>query len=254
MTDEERLLAEKYGGEKTEGFFADYTRLQNGEPLAYLIGNIPFLSTTIYLDLPDGVHGDRPLIPRPETEFWVEQVIRDMQRSTPPSRVLDLCAGSGCIGVAVLKEVPETRVDFAEIDPGLHSVIANNIAKNTIDPLRTRIFGGSLFENISDATPYDWILTNPPYIDETLGRVTQSVRDYEPPRALYGGDSGLVLIREIIQTSMQYLTPTGTLVIEHEPEQAQFIQSLASECDFSTTTYTDQYGTERFTYLTRKTT
>ncbi len=251
MTDAERLLEEKYPGQKAEGFLADVARLQHGEPLAYILGNTPFLNTTIYLDLPEGLVGDRPLIPRPETEFWVAQVLKDIEKETPPYRILDLCAGSGCIGVAVLKEIEETRVDFVEIDSGLHGVIQRNIVENGIDPDRTTTMGGSLFQNVTGI--YDWILTNPPYIDESLGRVAQSVRDYEPKGALYGGDGGLVLIREIIQTGMRYLTSSGTIVIEHEPEQTEFIHSFASECGFHTTTYPDQYGTERFTYLTRKT-
>ena len=103
MTQEQHwLLKEKYHGEKTDGFFADCKRLALGEPLAYLIGWTPFLNTKIWLD-------SHPLIPRPETEFWVERAITSMRENAQdtlgflaePAKVLDLCAGSGCIGVAM---------------------------------------------------------------------------------------------------------------------------------------------------------
>ncbi len=100
--DEVWLLREKYQGVKTDAFFEDCARLKNGEPLAYIIGSIPFLNTTIFLDA-------HPLIPRPETEFWVEKAIAHMNVRAP-LRILDLCAGSGCIGVAVLTARKETRV------------------------------------------------------------------------------------------------------------------------------------------------
>ena len=103
--DIEWLLEEKYSGEKNDAFFADCKRLALGEPLGFLIGHVPFLDTTIYLD-------SKPLIPRPETEYWTEAVIADIKTNYPARdlentpgaeqlRVLDLCAGSGCIGVAI---------------------------------------------------------------------------------------------------------------------------------------------------------
>ena len=161
--DEAWLLKEKYHDEKSEAFLNDCNRLKNGEPLAYVIGSIPFLSTTIFLD-------SHPLIPRTETEFWVEKIIAEMRsKKEMPLRVLDLCAGSGCIGVAVLHTLPMVCVDFGEIDTDHHSTIRKNILENNIDPLRTNIFEGSLFDEITET--YDYILSNPPYIDKSLVRV-----------------------------------------------------------------------------------
>src|SRR5512138_3415194 len=97
VREEEWLLKEKWNGEKSEGFFADCQRLRDGEPLAYVIGHTPFLNTIIYLD-------SKPLIPRVETEFWVEKAIMEIQdfsrgQTLGTVQVLDVCAGSGCIGV-----------------------------------------------------------------------------------------------------------------------------------------------------------
>ncbi len=249
--DGEWLLKEKWNGEKTEGFFADCTRLQSGEPLAYVIGHIPFLDTTISLLT-------RPLIPRPETEYWVEKVIVDINSKTmphfkgltPKMRVLDLCAGSGCIGVAVAKAVPYARVDFVEIDRGHHSTILTNVVQNKIDTDRIHILGGSLFDEVVGT--YDFILSNPPYIDLSLNRTDESVINYEPHRALFAEDKGFCLIREIITKASQYLNDGGMLVIEHEPEHVERITLLADECGLTTSqTKKDQFGIERYTILTR---
>ncbi len=256
--DEEWLLKEKYQGEKTEGFFADSARLESGEPLAYIIGHIPFLNTMIYLDLPVRQAGSRPLIPRTETEFWVEKIINKIialrvHSATPqhtPIRVLDLCAGSGCIGVAVLKAIPESTVDFAEIDRTHHSTIGENIRRNGINESRTKILGGDLFECITDT--YDYILTNPPYIDPSIDRTQESVKKHEPNIALYGGEKGMEIISHIIQSAPKFLKQNGVLVIEHEPEQCESIQAKARESELCMNTRRDQFGIKRYTYLIRK--
>ncbi len=247
------ILKEKYNGEKTEGFFTDCARVSSGEPLAYVIGFIPFLNTKIYLDLSAGQAGSHPLIPRTETEFWVSKIItkiNSFRGSTPKLRILDLCAGSGCIGIAVLKEIESTRVDFVEIDTGHHPTILKNIVENGIDSSRAQIFEGNLFENVTEQ--YDYILTNPPYVDPVLDRVESSVKKYEPKIALYGGKNGLEIITDIIEKSPIFLKKNGVLIIEHEPEQSKTISTKAHSVGFCADTYPDQFGVLRYTTLTRK--
>ena len=216
--DESWLLKEKYNGEKTEGFFADCVRLKNGEPLAYVIGHIPFLDTKIFLAPTEDETGVRPLIPRVETEYWVEKVIAEMQaREKRDLRVLDLCAGSGCIGIAVLTAIPNARVDFGEIDARLHPLIEKNVRENSIDTSRMHIYGGNLFETITGT--YDYILSNPPYIDPVLNRTEQSVHTHEPHLALYGGKDGLELILNIIEHSHLHMCALSVLYIQQEQEQ-----------------------------------
>ena len=204
-------------------------------PEAYVIGSIPFIHTEIYLD-------SKPLIPRTETEYWVDLAIKEIQNGeiTAP-RILDLCAGSGCIGVAVLKEIPEAFIDFAEINKNHHKTIKKNILENKLDSSRTEILGGNLFENISDS--YDFILSNPPYIDSLLKhRVQRSVAEFEPEEALYGGESGLEVIMEIISKAPKYLNPGGILYIEHEPEQVEFISKQPNFIESKK----DQYNVTRY--------
>ncbi len=238
--DEEWLLNEKYLGERTEEFFADCERLAHGEPLAYVIGHVPFLNTTIFLD-------SRPLIPRAETEYWVSEC---MPLIGPTATVLDLCAGSGAIGVAVAKALPATQIDFGEIDVQHHDTIKKNIELNDIAPSRTMIWGGDLFEKI-DRT-YDVILANPPYIDATLNRTESSVLDYEPHQALFANAQGLGVIERIIVDAPKHLRNTGVLIIEHEPEHTDAIKCLGEKNGFTVTTHVDQYNVLRYTILVRK--
>lgn len=239
--DSERLLKEKYNGEKTAGFFADCKKLAMGEPLAYLIGHAPFLDTTIYLD-------SHPLIPRTETEFWTEKAIAEIEKaSLPVPRILDLCAGSGCIGVAVAKALPKALVDFSEIDADHIPTIKKNLQENGIDTKRTNVVHSSLFTKLPNK--YDFILSNPPYIDETLNRVDGSVTDFEPHIALFGGKGGVEIISQIITEAKEHLVSGGQLWLEHEPEQTDTIEELGNEHLYTVTTGRDQYGTERYSVL-----
>lgn len=236
------LLEEKYHGEQTAAYQQDVQRLEEGEPLAYLIGHVPFLETTISLE-------SRPLIPRPETEYWVKHIIADIQKEAAP-RVLDVCAGSGCIGIAVLAHT-FAHVDFAEIEIAHHTTITKNAEGNNIAPDHYRVFGGNLFEHISET--YDFILSNPPYIDpQRHTRVQASVREHEPHEALFAKEHGMYFLRQIIVRATKYLSPHGTLVLEHEPEHMTDIQTAGRENGFTEIhTYKDQYGVDRYTRLQR---
>lgn len=245
------LLREKYNGEKSEAFFADCKRLALGEPLGYLIGHVPFLDCQIWLD-------SHPLIPRTETEYWTEKAITELQQrpdtlpdlglGRTPIKVLDLCAGSGCIGVAVAKAVPETLVDFAEIEKNHLPTIEKNIASNNIATNRTRVRQSNLFSAFADDV-YDMVLSNPPYINADLNRVDDSVVNFEPHLALFGGSGGTEIIEQLIKEAPAHLTPNGQLWIEHEPEQASVIIHLAEQSGFSATAHNDQYGIQRYSIL-----
>jgi release factor glutamine methyltransferase len=242
--EEQWLLQEKYNGEKSEGFFTDCERLKAGEPLAYIIGHIPFLGCTIYLD-------SHPLIPRPETEYWVEKAIKIIKNDFPRQglgknvNILDLCAGSGCIGVAVGKAISEANITFAEIDPTHLPTINKNCTENTV--LNITTVESNLFESVSGT--FDYIFSNPPYIDPALDRTETSVKNHEPHLALYGGQDGSKLILSIIASAPAFLNPQGELWLEHEPEQLSTIQTAGTAEGFLTTHHPDQFGTLRYSRL-----
>ncbi len=244
----EWLLKEKYNGKKSEAFFVDCKRLALGEPLAYLIGWSPFIDCKIWLD-------NNPLIPRLETEYWVNEAIKVMKEGqtlslgvgAKPVNVLDLCAGSGCIGVAVAKAIPEARVGFSEIDSNLLQTITKNITENLANIERCQVEHSNLFTKFTGK--YDFILSNPPYIDQAIDRAEPSVKEHEPYIALYGGEKGMEIINEIILNAPAHLAPGGQLWLEHEPEQSNQIKEIAVETRFSFSTEKDQFGVERYSIL-----
>jgi release factor glutamine methyltransferase len=244
----EWLLKEKYNGVKSDAFYADCKRLSLGEPLDYLIGWSDFLGCKIWLD-------ERPLIPRSETEYWTEEAIKvingrqeltlGLDQNSP--KVLDLCAGSGCIGTAILKHCPSARVDFGELDAKLLDTILKNLKENGINRQRTDLIHTNLFSNLPEK--YDYILSNPPYIDPDLDRTQASVKNFEPYVALYGGMAGMEIITDLIKAAPRHLDPGGQLWLEHEPEQVTLINELSEHTGFTITTHPDQYNRERYSIL-----
>src|SRR3989344_8156430 len=115
------LLQEKYNGVQSAAFLRDCERITAGEPLDYVIGFSRFLGCTIDLL-------ERPLIPRTETEWWVEKILDRLRRPTSQSRVLDMFAGSGCIGVALLKPLAGMRVDFIDVEAKCIRQVKKNCA------------------------------------------------------------------------------------------------------------------------------
>ncbi|MBY0111123.1 peptide chain release factor N(5)-glutamine methyltransferase [Patescibacteria group bacterium] len=234
--DVEALIQDKYQGDRGADMAEDLGRLMRGEPLAYVIGWIPFLGLTIHLD-------SRPLIPRPETEWWTEKLVQNLQDTygSEPFRFLDLCAGSGAIGLAVLKHFPNANVSFGEIDEAHAALIRKNIAANNLPDADIRI--GDLFAPFLGKV-FDVIATNPPYIPEDR-TLEDSVTKYEPEIALYGGEDGLSLIRRIITEAHTHLTPGGALWIEADMDNIEEAKSLMNEADFAATIHTDLYGRPR---------
>lgn len=238
------------------------------KPLAYIIGAQPFLGLKIYLD-------SKPLIPRPETEWWTEQLfnliisgnsevfrraaargtaIFQQKNTRPPNsagdiRFLDLCAGSGAIGCAALARLPNAQVYFGEIDPTHEATILKNIRENNLDlpagrqANRAHVYIGDLFEPFGDIE-FDVIAVNPPYIpsDRVL---PASVADYEPPLALRSGPDGLDLIRRIAHSARRRLAECGVLWCECDSEHAEAARALFQEQGFSAEIRTDQYDKPR---------
>ena len=231
------------------------------EPEAYAIGWQPFLGLKIYLD-------SRPLIPRPETEWWTEQFLKKFTgcessesfsvvglglaaRSATEKgsgderhlRFLDLCAGSGAIGCAALARLPDAQVYFGEIDPMHEMTILKNIRENNLDKSRAFVRIGDLFKPFGDMR-FDFIAANPPYIP--AGRaLPASVVDYEPSQALYAGADGLDIIRRIAAELPQHLMEDGEAWIECDSAHAAVACALFKNQGLSALIRTDQYGERR---------
>ena len=219
-----------------------YTQEMQTDPTEdYERGWVPFLDCKIYLD-------SHPLIPRVETEYWVEQAIEEIRKSKGGNReihCLDLFAGSGAIGVAILKHLPGARVDFGEIDAAHFPTISKSIRENDIDGTHTHIIETDVWSAIPDA--YDFVFANPPYLSESRrDRIQDSVLVHEPEVALFAAEEGLALIRKTIEGVRTHLLPGGALYLEHDPEQSEPISKLALENNLMTKTRDDQFGVARW--------
>lgn len=248
MNNDEReakwLLEEKYDGTPSDAYKKDLELLKAGTPLAYLIGHIPFLGCHIDLSL-------HPLIPRTETEYWVEKAIEKIRENykNAPIRILDVFAGSGCIGIALLSRLPNASVDFAEIDETLVEQIKKNLDLNDIDPSRYRIFASDVFASLPEGT-YDAIVANPPYINPVHeGRVEESVLEHEPHKALFAAEEGFALVKKTIEEAPKHLRPGGTLYLEHDDIQKDAIESLAGSVGAEASFYKDQFDKYRWVTL-----
>ncbi|OGZ06175.1 MAG: hypothetical protein A2942_03230 [Candidatus Lloydbacteria bacterium RIFCSPLOWO2_01_FULL_50_20] len=235
------LLREKYHGVETPEFQEDVERLNGGLPLAYVIGWVDFLGCRIDLSA-------KPLIPRPETEFWVEQAIAEVAscqllvaRKKNPIKILDLFSGSGCIGIALLKHLPNATVDFGEKDPKLCQQIKKNIALNNIDASQTCIVQTDTFSNITET--YDYIFANPPYIDSARKETAEnSVILHEPHGALFADEGGLSFIIKLINESAPYLKPRGVMYIEFGENQKEAITLIANAAGWKSEFHKDQFS------------
>jgi HemK-like putative methylase len=236
------LLRDKYGGRMTPAAKRDIARLGRGEHVNYVIGWSPFLGCRVDLSA-------RPLIPRPETEYWTEQALRAIKKLRR-ARVLDLFCGSGCIGIAVLKHVPKAQVDFADIEKKYFAGVRKSFRANKIDARRARFIRSDVFKDLPKrGAKYDYILANPPYIP-TVGRaVAKLVLAQEPCRALFAGKDGLQYIRKILRTARTHLLPGGTMFIEFDPPQRAAIAALARKSGWESEFFKDQYGRWRFAQL-----
>ena len=178
-----------------------------GEPVAYLIGEWEFYG--LPLDISKDV-----LIPRPDTEVLVEQAI-DYLKPLGECRVLDLCAGSGCIGLAVASQVSHVRVVLGEYSDAALKICRQNIRRNALSGRVVPMYVNALEKPEKSLGEFQCIVSNPPYIPKAdIEELDVSVRDYEPHLALDGGEDGLDFYRAIVDKWTDALTVGGRLYFE----------------------------------------
>lgn len=191
----------------------------SGEPVAYLIGEWEFYG--LPLDISSAV-----LIPRPDTEVLAERAIEAAKGYEEP-RVLDLCAGSGCIGLAIAKNVPAARVLLGEYDEDAVKICRQNIRRNDLTARVSAVRVDAREKPSRQLGEFDVIVSNPPYIPtDDIETLDGSVRDYEPRLALDGGADGLDFYRAICEKWRDALRDYGKLLFEVGIGQADTVLRL----------------------------
>ena len=212
-------------------------RRQKREPLQQITGYQEFMGLRFKVT-PD------VLIPRQDTEILVEEVMRYLHDGM---HILDMCTGSGCILLSLLKysnDCEGTGCDISE--PALK--VAEENAKEL--SLNASFVQSNLFENISGK--YEFIVSNPPYIPTgVIPTLMEEVRDHEPVSALDGREDGLYFYREIVEKAGEYLYPGGMLFFEIGYDQAEKVSSLMQEAGYQEVTVCkDLAGLDRVVYGT----
>jgi release factor glutamine methyltransferase len=194
------------------------------EPLQYILGSQDFEG--LEFEVAPGI-----LIPRHDTETLVEESLR---RAPEQASILDIGVGSGCIAVALAKNLPSARVSGVDQSPEALELARRNAARHGVD---LTLLAGSLFEPVAGQR-FDLIVSNPPYIPTAdLETLQPEVREFEPRAALDGGPDGLAFYRLIVPAAPEYLNPGGWLLFEVGIGQAAEVLGLLERHGF----------TERFT-------
>lgn len=188
-------------------------------PLQYIIGEQEFMGLRFKVN-------SNVLIPRQDTETLVEQVLKIVK---PGMKVLDLCTGSGCVLISVLKNAPELTGMGSDISKTALLVAKENAKLHEVDAEWVR---SDLFDNITET--FDVIMANPPYVPtgEILSLMPE-VRDFEPENALDGGADGLDFYRKIAGQVKDYLNPGGYVYMEIGYDQGEAVSELMRNAGFT---------------------
>jgi release factor glutamine methyltransferase len=235
-------------------------------PIQYLIGKVPFLDCEILVESPI-------LIPRPETEEWCADLIEQLKALKNKNiKILDMCTGSGCIAISIAKAFPQAQITAVDISNKAVELTKKNIKLNNIKNIE--VIKSDLFKNLQNklsldkldlrsstrdaGCDFDLIISNPPYIDETLFETLDlSVKNWEDSNALISKNGGLLLIQNIIKEAPSYLTVNlelqennvPNLVIEMDETQGEQITQLMHNNGFTNIQIKkDLYGKDRVVY------
>ncbi len=184
------------------------TERERGMPAQYITGHQEFWG----MDL---IVSPAVLIPRPETEHVIETVLARVGRAPSPAallRIVDVGTGSGCIALALAKELPHAKIEATDISPAALEIARANAARHQFEA-RIKFHQTDLLQGLERG--FDFVISNPPYVGESeADQVQLEVRKYEPRNAVFAGATGLEVIERLIPQAREALKPGGWLVME----------------------------------------
>lgn len=232
---------------EVDAFREALRRRGRGEPMAYIVGEKPFLNTSLYVT-------PAVLIPRPETELLVEAVAARL-KEMPGERLFaaDVGTGSGAIAIGIALAEPRVHVAAVDVSPEAVEVAKRNVARHGLDG-RVRVLVGDLLAPLLDGSyavadgGLDVVVSNPPYIPTgELSGLPRDVRDFEPRIALDGGTDGLVAYRRLVPMAEKALRPGGLLALEIGSDQGEPLRRMLTGGGWSDVRVEQDYaGQDRF--------
>ena len=211
-------------------------RIMAGEPLAYVLEEWDFYGLTLYVN-------EHVLIPRDDTCAVASLAINRAIFLEQDPRILDLCTGSGCIGLAIATRVKDARVTLADISKEAMAVAKKNIVSHRLSGRVTCVQADALAPAPAFLGKFDMIVSNPPYITgQEMKELPASVKDYEPHLALYGGEDGLDFYRSIAKNYASALKPGGLLCFEFGMGQGDDVCDILLENGYTILERTRDYN------------
>lgn len=209
-----------------EAYRSAVIRRGRREPVAYITGRKEFMGREFAVS-------PEVLVPRPDTELLAEKGI-EAARKRPASSVLDLCCGSGVVGITIAIEVPDARVLLADLSAGALAKAAMNVVSMNVTNASTA--QGDLFRAVPEhmRRSLDVIVSNPPYIrTDAIDSLEAEIAAHEPRLALDGGEDGLDFYRRIASEARIWLKAEGSILLEVGHGQAEAVGKLLSDAGFS---------------------
>lgn len=202
-------------------------RILDGEPIAYILGEWDFYGMRIFLD-------KNVLIPRDDTCAVTGLAIKKALFLDQDPRILDLCTGSGCIGLAVAHRVKDAKVTLADVSREALAVAKRNVTAQKLTARVSCVQANALEEPSAFLGKFDMIISNPPYItSKEMEELPHSVKDFEPHLALFGGDDGLDFYRSISDKYRAALKPGGFLCFEFGMGQGDAVCAILEQNGFT---------------------
>lgn len=237
---------ELYAGEQAcADVEAATARLMAGEPLPYVLGEWEFYGLPLYVDR-------NVLIPRDDTCAVVGLAVNQAIFLPSDPRVLDLCTGSGCIGLAIASRIKDARVTLADISKDALAVARKNITRNKLNSRVSCVQADALSPAPAFLGKFDMIVSNPPYITGSeMAELPDSVKDFEPHLALFGGKDGLDFYRSIAVNYAGALKPGGFLAFEFGMGQGDDVCRILEENGYTILERTKDFNDRERAVLAR---
>ncbi len=227
---QEQFLAdrEQYASQDVVAAMEDaVTRVMAGEPMAYILGEWSFYGLNFYVD-------KNVLIPRDDTCAVAHLAIKKGLFLDQDPRILDLCTGSGCIGIAIASRVKDARVTLADISREALALAKKNIVRHKLSARVSCVQADALQKPGVFLGKFDMIVSNPPYVTgKEMQELEPSVKDYEPHLALFGGEDGLDFYRSIAENYRECLKPGGYLALEFGMGQGDAVCDILQKNGFT---------------------
>lgn len=235
----EQLIAdmEMYASKAvTEAMEAAVDRVVAGEPLAYILGQWDFYGMTLQVN-------SNVLIPRDDTCAVTDLAIKKALFLDKSPRILDLCTGSGCIGLALAHRIKDARVTLADISREAMAVAKKNIALQKLTGRVSCVQANALEKPAAFLGKFDMIVSNPPYItSQEMEELPHSVKAFEPHLALHGGEDGLIFYRAIAANYAQALNLGGFICFEFGMGQGDAVCAILEEYGYTILERTRDYN------------